>query len=362
MGRQGDLFSWMEAPHRGNLRPVHQKLGIAYIYRWTQNGENHSLWFPVGTPIELIHAKVLEIEGNLRESSIRIKMGLEQAFEEQNKGRMTLKELSAWYAGVAEEEHVSKRVIYLQKNAMARLMKFVGGDVSTKRVTREVLNDFKRELQRTNSDVGARSLLAKLAAVFKKGFYENKILFHPFVGFKFPTGKAHGAWPIMGPEEMAEVDGLFQSDEMLLAWRIARFTGLRPNSINGLLAEKISQTSIKFYVSKLDRWEEVLVHSNLRPYLEPLLGRKGKVFGYKYWGTINIGFGEKIKQFKGDDFRPSGGYTPRKSLGSYLRNVVSWRHEDIKLFLTHHKSDATWLYTNDQPERIRPLVEALPFR
>jgi hypothetical protein len=278
------------------------------------------------------------------------------------KGRLTLRELRDWYVDKVRQEKLAERTIYLRKNAMDRLMRFAGEDCPAKNVTRERLNDFKRELLVTNSPAGARILLSKLAGVFKKGFYENKLIAHPFVGFEYPRGKGNRRWPVLSPDEMLEVRALFQSEQMRLAWDIARFTAIRPSALNGLEAQNISDSVIRFYVPKLGRFEEVLIHANLRPYLEPLRGKSGRVFSFRYWGSIDAEFGTKIKRMKGDDFRPSGGYTPRKSLGSYLRNDANWRHEDIKLFLTHHRNDVTWLYTNDQPERIRSLVEALPFR
>lgn len=331
---------------------------MAYLYRWTQEGTTHSYNFPAGTPLEFIQAKVLEIEAGL----LRNKLGIEDSYEQQQKSRLMLRELRDWYIDLAQREGLAQRTIYIRKNCMDRLIRFAGEDCLAKNITRERLNDFKRELLKTNSPAGARVALSKLQGVFKKGFYEGKLIAHPFVGFEYPRGKSAVIRPVLTPQEMLEIDDLFLSREMRLAWRIARFTGMRGNDILALKGENVDRekSMITFCSKKMSRIERIAMHAGLVKYLDDV-PPSGLVFSYRYWGSLSAEFSNKIQRLKGDGFHPAGSHTPRHSLGSFLRNEANWRHEDIKLFLCHHRSDVTWLYTHDDVERLRGIVNELPF-
>lgn len=354
-GIQLDL--WKEN-HRGSLRAITRKNGTAYLYRWRQNGENHSINFPAGAQKEFIQAKVLEIEASM----LRSKLGLEDHFERQRKNLISLKEIKGWYVDVAKSEGLAARTIYLRENAMKRLMRFAGEDCLAKNITRERLNDFKRELLQTCSPAGARNMLSKIQTVFKKSFYENKIGATPFVGFEYPRGRNDEQRPLLTPNEMLEISTLFVSEKMRLAWHIARFTGMRGNDILALNAKNFDREKnmIVFQSQKMQRFEQIPLHPQLMDYINDIPAA-GKIFDYKYFGSLSIEFANKIRKLKGPDFTPAGTHTPRHSLGAYLRNEKKWQWADIQMFLCHHPNSVTHRYTHDNIEHLRPLVNELPF-
>lgn len=355
MGLQLDI--WKES-HKGSLRAIARKNGTAFLYRWRQNGENHSINFPSGTQKEYIKSKVLEIEASM----LRTKLGLEDYFERQRKNLISLKEIKSWYIDIAKGEGLAQRTIYLRENAMQRLIRFAGDDYLAKNITRERLNDFKRELLQTNSPAGARNMLSKIQTVFKKAFYENKIGVTPFVGFEYPRGRNDEQRPILTIDEMREISELFVSEKMRLAWNIARFTGLRGNDVLALRGENFNNIIrvINFQSQKMQRFEQIPLHPQLINYLADI-PTAGKIFDYKYFGSLSIEFSKKIRKFKGESFTPAGSHTPRHSLGAYLRNEKKWPWADIQMFLCHHPNTVTHRYTHDNIEHLRPMVEALPF-
>jgi len=358
MGKQIDLFEWM-AHHRGNLRSTEGPKGRRFLYRWHQDGVTRSINFPAGTPLEFIQSKVLEVEAGL----LRRKLGIEDAFEQQQKAKLTLRELRNWYVELAEKEGLAKRTVYLRKNAIDRLIRFAGEDCLARNITRDRLNDFKRELLVTNSSAGARIMLLKVASVFRKADYENKIVRYPFTGFEYPRGGRSKERPVLTFDELPEVDKLFTSESMCRMWRILRITGMRGNDASGLRIEDIDfdKKIIRFESKKLKRIEEIPLHPVLGNYLSGLVGQTGPLFNYSF-GSVSIEFSAKVRMLKGNEFRPVGSHTPRHSLAAYFWNELDWPEKDVAAFLCHHPSSVTYRYIHENMERIRPQVEALPFR
>jgi integrase len=236
------------------------------------------------------------------------------------------------------------------------LADYLGDDCLLCNVTRDRINDFKRELLKS-SDNGAHWLLKKLQPVFRTAHYEGFTSHYPFLGFKYPRKERNGDQLVLTPEEMRKVGGLFTVGQPRLAWHIARLTGIRGND---LMAIKRGDFDFKrmlicYQNHNLRRFEWIIIHPRLLDYLA-LPAEVGRIFSYTNEQSLSAIFRRNIRKFKGDDCvgMRLGTHTPRHSLAYYLRHVAQWPKEDIRIFLGHHDLESI--------ETIRDRVSALPFR
>lgn len=378
---------------RGHLKIVARRGGKSYLYRLTLDGNYFSLNFPVGTPEDLLRTflsqvdalifeyryrkginssvamefdefkrRVMEIRARLLGLEFDMKVEIQK--QSGNDGR-TLGDLLSWYRNISGSERLANITVRYRTSALERLIKFLGKDFELGDVTRDRLNEFKRDLFKTN-DNGAYWLLQKLQSVFRVAYYEGFMSHYPFLGFKYPRKENGQEQLILTPEEMRKIGELFTVDQPRLAWTIARFTGIRGNDLMVLEHHDFDfkRGIIRYRNHKLRRFEGVIIHPRLREYLVLLPNETGRVFSYRNEQSLSAVFRRAIRRFKKDDFAGMrlGTHTPRGSLAHYLRHTAKWPKEDIRIFLGHHDQDVTDGYLMESIETIRDRVNALPFK
>ena len=357
------LLEWAK-PRLGNLRALKRRGGLAYSFRWMLGKVSYSKNFPAGTSEEFIKARVLEIESQVRD--FRNGIGEGPGVQHRRRERLSLREMTEFVLDAGHKEGLAIPTLENKEIAMKYFIAWIGSEsFPADDVTRRHLNEYSRYLidERGYTGIGARSTLSLMQTVFKKAHYEEKILSYPFLGFKYPRAGQSRERPRLSLVEMKEMAGLFASEKTRLAWHIARLTGMRAGDVRKIEAERIDHNKriIEFWAAKTHRYERIPFHPALSEIVAPLRDKTGLVFDYRNFRTLAYEFGLKIKEFKGPDFRPSGGHTPRHSVTDYLRNVAGWRWEDIQQFLCHHPQSVTARYTHDSIERLRDLVDQLPF-
>lgn len=296
---------------------------------------------------------------------LRVKLGIQIDIGVEKKLTRTLADLRLWYLQILEGEQLASATKRGRLMALNRFIQFLGESFVLADVTRDRLNEFKRELLRTQRN-GAYWQLQKLQSVFRKANYENFIDSTPFFGFEYPRLHRFRNYLLLTPLEMFEISKLFRSEQGRLAWNISRFTGIRGNDLVALTADDFcwDRMLIRYRSHKLKRFEGALIHSELLKYIESVKSMIGRIMSYSSSDALGLVFRKKIVEYKNDPLKDMhvGCHTPRRSLGAYLRNVVKWPKENIKIFLGHHGyDDDTDLYTFDQLEIIRDSVNALPF-
>lgn len=360
---ENQLLEWAKS-HRGSLRAITRKKGVAYLYRYCRGGGVvYNKNFPAGLDDEVIKAKIMEIEKDILLEKVGIVIARPQP-EYQKRNGLGLRAFCEWFIETAIKEKLARITIKNCEFAVRRLIKFIGDEnFLVNDIDRHRLDDFSRHLLETNSANGARTLLAKLHTVFQKGYYESQITSLPFVGFKYPDATEPKEKPTLTLAEMKDISGLFREWRTRLGWDILRLTGLRGNDAQNLYAENfdLKNCVLKFWSMKMEREEKLPLHPALVDIVRPYVRQSGKLFAYKGPGSFSFQCGDKIRQLKGDSFRPSGSHTPRHSLARYLRNEMKWPIPDIALFLCHRPKTVTQrIYTHDSVEYLRELVDKLP--
>lgn len=356
------LIEWFYSEsRRGHLKRIQHQRGWAYLYRCQYHNQSVQRYFPAGTESDFIRAEIMRLEVEV----LRVKLGLQVEVNAPKKSTRTLEDLLLWYVQILESEQLAAATKRGRRRALERLIKFCGGNFLIESVTREKLNEFKRELLRTQKN-GAYWLLQKLQSVFKKAYYEKFISGTPFFGFQYPRLSNLRNYLLLTPEEMFEISKIFRSAQGRLLFDIARFTGIRGNDLVGLCAEDFDfeRMLIRYQSHKLKRFEGAIIHPQLFDCVKHLKDKRGRISQYSDSDALALVFRKKIRKFKGSQLEGLhvGCHTPRRSLGAYLRNVAKWPKENIKIFLGHHGyDDDTDLYTFETLELIRDDVNRLPF-
>lgn len=356
------LLKWFQLQgHRGHLKRIQRKNGVAYLYRCRYQNQSLVKNFPAGTDPDFIKSELMRFEAEI----LRVKLHLQVEVNAPRRSTRTLNDLLVWYLQIIEGEQLAAATKRGRLIALRKLIGFLGEGFCLAEVSREKLNEFKRELLRTQRN-GAYWQLQKLQSVFRKANYEGFMEATPFFGFQYPRLNNLRNYLLLTPEEMFAISKTFTSKQGALAWNIARFTGIRGNDLVALQAEDFDfeRRIIRYRSHKLNRFEGAIMHPQLLPYFESVKGMRGRILNYVDSDSLGLVFRKKITRFKSGDLKAFqiGCHTPRRSLGAYLRNVAKWPKENIKIFLGHHGfDDDTDLYTFDSLEIIRQAVNALPF-
>lgn len=375
---------------RGHIKRIRRRGGESFLYRLTLDGNYLSVNFPVGTPEKFLSMFVTQVDSLVLEFRFRGSFGSASAMsweeferrvmeirarllgvelkidvvKQNREDGKTLGDLRAWYEKIVKSEKLAEITVRYRLGALDRLIGFLGAGCRLVDVTRDRLNDFKRELLKTN-DAGAYWLLQKLQQVFKAANYENFIDHYPFLGFKYPKHPKTKEFLILTIDEMRMVSELITSEQTRLAWDIARCTGIRGNDLMMLSWKDFDfkRKIIRYRNHKVARFEGVIMHPWLFARLSALSPGCGGVFSYKNEQSLSALFRTKVRELKGEDAagKSMGTHTPRRSLAHYLRHVARWSKEDIRIFLGHHDQDVTDGYLMESLETIRDKMNALPF-
>lgn len=369
MGKNS-LIQWA-TKHKGGLKAIRRRNGIAYLYRYSYNRQHFCINFPAGTPPDFIRLKILEAESTL----LKQRLGLTtlsaaepalsggEASGAEAPAPKNLGDLLTWYHDIATSEQIAPDTRRRRKYELNRLVNFFGKKFPLHDFNRNQLNDYKRHLLKTNAN-GAYWTLQKLQTIFRQAHYENFIPQHPFLSFQYPRLARGKAYPTLTTEEMQHLASHFHTPQMQLAWNLARFTAIRGSDLYTLHWHNFDFTNslITFICKKTHRPEKLIIHPQLHQHLQNHRQDHGPLFTFKNPGSLGLEFRKKIHRLKGPDFTPCGTHTPRHSLGAYLRNVAKWPRENIALFLTHTPQGVTGKYTHDNIELIREPVSQLPFK
>lgn len=374
---------------RGHVKRICRRGGDSFLYRLTLDGNYFSVNFAAGTPEDLLATFLTQVDSLIWEFRYRRSFGEAAMTWNEFQGRVmeirarllgvdlkvevvrqtrddgkTLGDLRAWYEKIVKSEKLAEITVRYRLDALDRLIGFLGAKTRLCDVTRHRLDDFKRDLLKTN-DAGAYWLLQKLQSVFKTASYENFIGHYPFLGFKYPRRSRAKEFLILTLEEMWQVRTLITSQQTALAWDISCRTGIRGNDL--LMLEyrdfDFKRKIIRYKNHKLARFEGVIMHPSLIAILSALPAAPGRVFSYKNEQSLSALFRTKVRECFGERVagKSIGTHTPRRSLAHYLRHVARWPKEDIRIFLGHHDQDVTDGYLMESLETIRDKWNALPF-